>query len=300
MSWEERKAMTFALLQLPALTVMPLLRKRIGYRTLSPGRLFLMTALLLVIGNPLRPDAFPIPLFTQEPSYFIPPDWQGSSADYLPDPYATPPAPSGAPMSPGWLGLFAIVMGLSAATQRSARWKDIRRGIAWHSYHRGISIFPFLRSDEDFVRRFVDPLLCVIFGFLVWNSFSKALGAWLIFSGLALRFVEYTIYQWQVEQNLNAMDSSIDGRTLGDMMQHFEQHPTARRFSTENAEVIHTTLSPDVEALIARRRASPKRDRGETTAHASGSPKSLTLRKRFYRLLWGRRLCDWWERRRDR
>ena len=82
---------------------------------------------------------------------------------------------------------------------------------------------------------------------------------WLIFSGLALRCVEQLRYKLNYMRNLDAIDGSIDSQTLGEVVEHFEQHPTTTRHVRGEVEILHTALSPDVEALIARRKRSQPR-----------------------------------------
>jgi hypothetical protein len=56
---------------------------------------------------------------------------------------------------------------------------------------------------------------------------------------------------------MDAMDAALDGEALSQMVEQFEQHPSARTYTSEKADVVHATLSEDVEALIAKRKKRP-------------------------------------------
>lgn len=227
----------FFFAQLPASTVMVFLRHRVGLRPATLG--IFVAMLLFLIASPFEEGAFGVQKGWEEP---------------FPNQTSLPPDRV---VRPGWLGIFATVSFILAARQAIARRREIRRGIAWHTYHRGIPVLSFLRLEVSTVARFVDPALCLAAGFAVWHWFSLALGAWLIFAGLALRFVEQRIHQENERRTLDAMDAAIDGEALSQMVEQFEHQPSVRAYTTDDAEVIHATLSKDVEALIARRKNRP-------------------------------------------
>lgn len=242
-----------------AVTVLPLLRRRVGLRTLKQPRVPIVLLLLLLVGNPLADDAFNtryprIPSLDTKPSFSIFPDSVPApkKAEKLPDmPFQEPEKWFGR----GWLGIFAMLSLFLAGRQVALRQRELRQGITWHSYHRGISVFSSLRRGHAGTwERFGDPLICIVLGAIIWHFLSPPLGGWLIFSGLALRAVESMLHKRNVERNLDAIDGTIDSQTLSEVVEQFEQHPTTTKHTRGDVEILHTALSPDVEALIARRK----------------------------------------------
>ncbi|MBI3867425.1 MAG: hypothetical protein HY299_02755 [Verrucomicrobia bacterium] len=274
-SWQEHVNTALHFAEFPALTVMPFLRRRIGLRTLS-WKLAVMGCLLVVVASPFKDEAF---------SSTNPPE----DAVYFPYRTALPPNCAHAP---GWLGLFALGSLVLGVRQKGRRWREMRRGIAWHTYHRGVSVFSFLPLEAGIAERFVDPAVCILGGFAIWHWFSAALGGWLIVSGLALNFIEQTVHQIHRERTLDAVDAAIDCDALSQTVRYFEQHPTARKTSKNGVDLTHAALSPEVEVLMA------KRTRAKRPPPPPPAMKSANAPRRLARLLWGRRLAQWWQRRR--
>jgi len=215
-TFEQKLNIGFFFAQFPAATVMVFLRRRVGLRPATAGGVLAMA--LFLIASPLEDGAFSARQASDEPF-----------------PYRTALPPE-KPVRPGWLGIFAAASLVLAGRQALARKREMRNGIAWHTHHCGIPVLSFKRFNESTVARLVDPALCILAGFAVWHWFSIALGFWLIFAGLALRFVEQRIYKEHVRRTLDAMDAAIDSEALSQMVEQFEQHPSARTYATEKAD----------------------------------------------------------------
>ncbi len=237
---QENLAIGFFIADLLSLPLLPLFRRRIGLRIVS-GKMFSAMLVLIGLGVGFRED----PFSAEEPD---------GKVAY---PYATLLRPE-LPSRPGFLSLVAIVSCVLAAREAGARWRELRRGIPWHTYHRGISRFDCRCFRPGTAERRIEPLVAILLGFAAWYGVSTALGGWLIFAGLALRTVEQRLYVINLRRNLDTMDATIDSQTLDEIAQQFQPQQTSRAVSDDQVEVIHAKLSDDVEALIARRKKRPR------------------------------------------
>jgi uncharacterized membrane protein YidH (DUF202 family) len=180
------------LLHFPALTVMVWLRRDIGYRLLNPIGLIAVTTLLFVISALAQPgDADNQPVF---------------------------------------LLLFAVMTLLLGISQRTKRWQELNRGIRQHSYYLGTSCFQQLRWLPMFCRRnrkierILDPIFCILIGFALFPV-SRALAAWLIFSGVCLRVFEYEVHIRERNRSLDIVDNLIVADRQTVIVEQFEASP---------------------------------------------------------------------------
>jgi hypothetical protein len=219
------------LMQFPAITVMVFLRRKIGYRQLSPTKLVIM-ALVLFFGPRVMNTflgTFTFGVVTVRADGLI------------------------------WQLLFAVVMLIVGLVQRQLRWRAIRKGIRWHTYSRGVSWFDFLPIRQDLIYRVIDPVVGCAVGWVISDMLSPALGTWIMFSSLALWFLEQYSYDKQLDHALDNLDSLVEADVHSELVQHFTQGPAVakqRHHLTETAG-IPTGLGPDVERLIAQRQSRP-------------------------------------------
>lgn len=284
---QEKINVTFFLLDLLSMPLLPFLRRRLGFRLLAPLRWFPLCFLLFTFTNPLWPGAV-IWIEHAHPREMPFPDAaqvQSMTREQLYQALTPPPPRIRAGNGSGYLGIFAFLCILLAARQRSARARDIKHGIPVHSYSRGVSVFSFLPFAQATVNGLIDSLVVIVIGFAIADTFSPLLGGWLVVSGFALRMVEGRVAQLQLERSLDAVDGMLESQSLADTVQQFEHHPSAHRMERGDIEIIHTKLSPDVEALIARRKPSPPSGARASTARHVRPARPLMLGKRLRR--WG-------------
>lgn len=296
-TWEE----TF---RQPAMSVLPFLRRDLGARTLQAGGVYALAVLMFFAGVGL---ATFLPHF-DAPLYVPPPDVVLGNTVNPWDPLQVTPYPANPPYTMGAVSLFAVAMFCAAVWQDVGCWRRRRRGIVIHSYSWGFSRIPFFAMKHGRRERLIDPLACLVVGVGVWQTFSPALGLWLVLACFSLHSAESDFYQaWQTRVQ-DAVDASLEGEYLSDAVQDYTRgggnsygngHTV---FETDKAEFIHTTLAPDVEALIARRKrpkagCTPSRSaRARVWLFKAGRRLWVSTRERVWLL--GCRLWTWWTRRR--
>jgi hypothetical protein len=217
-TFREQYAFAQRLMEFPALTVMVFLRRDLGFRLLNPLRLMAVTGFLVVISA-----------FAQQ-----------GNAD----------------ANPMFLLFFAVAAFVMGIVQRIKSWWSLNRGVRQHSYYIGTSLFEF-DSLPDFIRRnrrfarFIDPLLCMLVG-LVFYPISHALFAWLVLSGLSLRYFEYAVHERDRNLDLDTIDGLINAGRQGQTVEQFENVQDAR--PQQQATGIPTGLSDDVLEHLKRRK----------------------------------------------
>lgn len=200
----------------PALSVMLLLRREIGYSLLNP---------LYVLGVSL------VMAFVAK--------WLSA---------ATPNAEA--------LLIFAVVVFFGGVFERIKRWWGRRRGERVYSTEVGVSHLrrlwmPAFLKRERRVERFVDPLLCMAVGWLLLKI-SLALGGWFIFSGLALRAVEHGVWKRQIQRELDTVDSMLESDAQEEVLEHYTVR--LHKESDAQADGIPTGYAADIEKTILRRK----------------------------------------------
>jgi hypothetical protein len=292
---KQKTQIAIALMQYPALTVMVFLRYKIGFRQLKPAALFVMALLMLVMAqfasDSSRSTGFFAPkVQSRAPKSDIPEGYDAPlpanwrAMDYkqrnqwMQQHRLTPEQLRAAQERVAaeaqeaavsaerretlrqalfrWpLTFFAIAMFILGTIQRRRRWKELTFGIRWHTRARGISyLAKLLPVRELIVQRFIDPAACFIAGYILLQ-FSQLLGLWLMFSGMALYFVEQYVYEQQLEQELDLMDGLIDAEVRSENVQHFEgSQQEEKGRSLEETAGIPTGIAPELEAQIAKRK----------------------------------------------
>lgn len=222
------------LLEFPSLSVLIFLRRKVGYRTLKPLRLFIIAVVLCYLGNP-HAQLFNIgerliPIGVESP-----------------------------------LAMFGTVVLIVGLVQRWFRWRDIRKGVLWHTHSRGVSYFEFLPIPLTYVYRFVDPIVAFfIGGFIGQLPWMSSLGTWIIFSAVCLFVLESYIRDKQLDHDLDILDNLVLSEVASKTVQHFSGGATAGS-GTQSASLsetagIPTGVASDIAAQIeARRRARAAR-----------------------------------------
>jgi hypothetical protein len=206
-------------MRVPALTVMVMLRRDLGYRLLNPPSLIAVTGFLAavaVLAQPGNEDAQPIDLL--------------------------------------FFALGALVLGMY---QRLKRWLELNRGIRQHSYYIGTSPFdyhwlPIFCRRNRRMARLIDPIFCALIGLAVF-PWSRALAMWLVFSGFCLRSYEYAVHQKQRNMDLDLVDGLIVSERQGQVVEQFEESHDAGQ--QQPATGIPTGLGQDIQENINRRQA---------------------------------------------
>jgi hypothetical protein len=200
----------------PALPVIIFLRKKPGYRFLSPIKLLIIFALLLLLA--------------------------GFSAT------------SGSGATVVVLTVFAWATFITGLVKRNLRWREIKRGISWHSYSRGVSWLSYVLPISDSnVKRWVEPLVVLVIGLMLMLPF-RWFGLYLILAAFCLFAFEAYDYERSINQMLDTLDSLVDAEVMDGNVQYYSQPDQAQRPLEETAG-IPTGIAPDIQHQIEQRRA---------------------------------------------
>lgn len=199
------------LTQFPALTLMVLLRRDIGYRLLNVGVLtavFGLLAVVTVLATPGNQAANTTPLL-----------------------------------------VFAGIGYFNGIAQKIRRWRSMNRGIVIHSYYLGSSPFAFCWLPDFMLRnrrvaRFGDPIICAIIGLALF-PFSHALSVWVTFSAFCLRAYEHQIFQRELHRGFDFEDSIIEAEIVIE-----QQNPTPNSSQNQESSGIPSGLGNDIKSKI--------------------------------------------------
>jgi hypothetical protein len=226
MTWVERVNLIRTLSLFPAITVMVILRRRLGFRMMKPTWLVVMAVIMLVasVAAPsfMHPFAFAMPI-------------------------------------------YAIVMLGLGLWHRRQRWNELCRGERWHTYSPGVSYFeslplpPVLRSDRR-INRWLDPAAVLVVGALVAALLSQGLGVWIMLSAFFLYVFENDIYEKQLNQDLDTLDGLFASEVQSEVVERFAGGKVADAIPQPLEETggIPTGLAPDIAKQVAVRRAKRK------------------------------------------
>lgn len=203
------------LMQFPAITVMVWLRRDLGFRMVSPIRIFPVTAILFVIsilaGNGDRDQTL-------------------------------------------WGLLTFAVLTLALGTYQCVkRWIELGRRVRQHSYYLGTSPFrkfhwiPESIRRERRLERFADPIFCVLVGLAIFR-FSHAFGAWLVFSGCCLRTYEFSVHMRDRNLSLDILDGMLRSEQQNQTVEEFEAKSAWHKHEAPNG--LPTGLGEDIESQI--------------------------------------------------
>jgi len=201
--------------QFPALTLMVLLRRDLGYRLLNPAVLlavFGILAVVTILATPGNEAARPVDLL-----------------------------------------IFAALGFCNGIAQRIRRWWDMERNVRQHSYYIGTSPFhkhwlpAFFRRNRRSAR-LLDPLFCAAIG-LALLPFSHALALWLIFSAFCLRAYEDTIFNRERTQELDISDGLIESQIQGEHVERYSE-PSAAGQNPPAEAGVPTGIGEDIKPKI--------------------------------------------------
>lgn len=115
--------------------------------------------------------------------------------------------------------------------------------------------FPaFLRRNRRFTRIF-DPLLCIIGGILLLEP-CRPLALWFVLSGLALRFLECKVRRESQDRDFDTRDSMIESEIQEDVLEQYSMR--IHKPSDGEVNGIPTGYAADIQKTILRRRTKRK------------------------------------------
>jgi hypothetical protein len=199
----------------PALTAMVVLRRNLGYRTLSPVSLICVTAVMALLSV-----------------------WASASTRFA-----------------EILLIFAGIVLLGGFAERAKRYKEMREGTRVHSHYigdshlRSLPLPQFLKRDRR-LERVVDPIVMAAAGVLLFQI-SPIPAMWLALSGASLRLIEADARKRQIERELDTLDSMVEAEIQEEVIEHYSvriHNPTDRPVNG-----IPTGCSADIQKTILRR-----------------------------------------------
>jgi hypothetical protein len=211
----------------PAITIMVFMRRKVGFRMLKPSRLIGMAFFLWFIG-----DLFNMLPFTKPPGFIY---------DRFP--------------------LLLLAVGF---LERYRRWRELCNGERWHTMSPGISYFellplPAILRSHRRIYRFVDPAACFIFSMLFGIFFSQPLARWFAFSSFCLFIFEQTLFEKQLDRDLDILDGLVAAEVQNETVKHFEgPQPDEEQRTLEDTAGIPTGVSFDIHKQIELRRAKER------------------------------------------
>jgi len=217
-TFREQYAFAKWFMQFPALTLMGLSRRDVGYRLLNPLLHIAVDGSLALVGilaEPGHEDVRPIDLL-----------------------------------------IFALLSFCAGLAQRIHRWWELNAAVRQHSFYIGTSPFNFRWLPKIFRRnrrmaRFIDPIFWFLIGLALF-PFSRVLACYLMFAAFCLRTYEYIIHQRERNLDLDAVDGLINAELQGETVEQFENVQDTR--PQQQATGIPTGLGQDVREHIKRRK----------------------------------------------
>jgi hypothetical protein len=211
----------------PAITIMVFMRRKVGFRMLKPSRLIGMAFFLWFIG-----DLFSLLPFTQPPGFIY--------------------------------NRFPLLLLAVGFLERYRRWRELCSGERWHTMSPGISYFellplPAILRSHRRIYRFVDPAACFIFSMLFGIFFSQPLARWFAFSSFCLFIFEQTLFEKQLDRDLDILDGLVAAEVQNETVKHFEgPQPDEEQRTLEDTAGIPTGVSFDIHKQIELRRAKER------------------------------------------
>jgi hypothetical protein len=209
-------------MQLPALTLIVLTRRDIGYRLLNPLVLIAVTGALAVIAILALP-------YSQDAS------------------------------SIGLL-IFAALAFFNGMVQRIRGWWNLNRGGQEHSYYIGSSPFSF-RWLPNFIRRnrrvarYADPIFWALIG-VALLPYARFLSLWLVFAAACLRGFEDQTFRRLRNLELDLVDSLI---VTGQQASLLEQYDRELNSPPQQPDAgVPTGLGDDIKEQIKQRKTTPR------------------------------------------
>ena len=219
----------------PAIPAMMMVRSRIGYRTISPNMLVVLTLLMIVgrIMMPFQDNRWPVILFGL--AFFI----NGHVQRFI-----------------RWREL-----------RHGARWHTRSYGISWLEYIPLPPALSFLYNERR-IYRFLDPLACFLVALIVMGLGSTSLCSFIAVSSMSLALHEMAYYEHCLNHVLDIHDELIDAEFQKDIAAHYASKPDAVPMPLEETGGIPSGLGRDIEAKVEerKRQAAERKGRPEVIA----------------------------------
>jgi hypothetical protein len=221
----------------PAITIMVFMRRKLGFRMLKPSRLITMAFILMFINS--LSNGLP---FVQPCGYIF---------EKFP-----------------WLMLAVAFL------ERYRRWRELCNGERWHTLSPGISYFEFLPlpaflKSHRRIYRFVDPAACFIAAMLIGIFISRPLAKWVAFSSFALFIFEQTLFDKQLDRDLDILDGLVVSEVQAETVEHFSgPQPQEEQRTLQDTAGIPTGVAFDIHRQIELLRAKQTADDEKTKAEA--------------------------------
>jgi hypothetical protein len=202
----------------PALTVMPFLRAKIGYRVVRPNALYSM-ATIMIAG-----------------SLFLPVGNKTGLVVYA---------------------LAMVAAGLFHRNMRwrgicnGEKWHTLSTG---NSYLELIKWPKFFRHERR-IQRFLDPLLCFLVAGIVWLLKAHGLAFWLLIAGFALFIWEQGYYERVLNRILDLYDGEIDSAMQQEIMKNLGKQPAQTNKALEDVGY-PTGIGTDIYAGVMKMKQS--------------------------------------------
>jgi hypothetical protein len=228
----------------PAITIMVFIRRKVGFRMLKPSRLMGVAMFLWFINGLCNID-----LLIFHPAGFL-------------------------------FAEFPLLFLLVALLQRYRRWRELCNGERWHTLSPGISyleVLPlpaFLKAHRR-IYRFVEPVMCFIAAMFIGVILSPALARWIAFSSIMLFIYEQTLFEKQLDRDLDILDGLIASEVQSETVEHFAgPQPDDKERSLQETSGIPTGVAFDIHRQIERHRA--KQTAAEEKAKAEAFVRQVT------------------------
>jgi hypothetical protein len=206
-----------------ALTVMPILRRNVGYRLLKPGWVLVSTAMMFLVAA-----------FVKHTPY----------AENLKA-----------------FAFFFFVIALSERFRRWRELRrGVHVHTYYLGDSRLEWLTPKSKRHTRPAARNLEPLLCAGAGFVIYNI-CPAVGGWLIFAGFCLNVVEHRTYKRERERTLDTLDGLVESEVQSDAAADFsggENHHNSSLDSTP----LSSGLAADVQRHINSRKGKGRRPPG--------------------------------------
>ena len=212
---EQKMAIMASVALFPAMPIIVLIRRKPGFRFLSPTKLFIMFLLL----NGLTVFGYT----------------------------------SGRTSSVAIIQIFAWSTFILGLVKRQLRWRGIKQGESWHTRSRGVSFLTFLPISDSNLKRWVEPIAVIVIGALLSVPF-QLFGYYLILAGVCLFYFEAWDYDASLNMLLDQLDGLVDSEVMEGNIQHYSQDNVSQQRPLEQTAGIPTGVAPDIMAQIQRRR----------------------------------------------
>ena len=209
----------------PAITIMVFIRRKVGFRMLKPSRLIGVAMFLWFINGLCNID-----LLIFHPAGFL-------------------------------FAEFPLLFLLVAFLQRYRRWRELCNGERWHTLSPGISYLEVLPLPAYFkahrrIYRFIEPVMCFVAAMFIGVILSPALARWIAFSSIALFIYEQTLFEKQLDRDLDILDGLIASEVQSETVEHFAgPQPDDKERSLQETSGIPTGVAFDIQRQIEVRRA---------------------------------------------